>query len=326
VRAALCREWGGPENLSIEEIPAPQMRPGGVRIRVSAAGVNFADTVMIEGRYQGRPPLPCCPGIELAGTVVEVADDVGGFKPGDAVLASVEYGSYAEEVVADAGYVWKIPDGMDMQTAAGFAVVYGTSHLALTDRANLKSGETLLVHGAAGGVGLTAVEIGKRLGATVIATAGSSAKLDLAGEYGADHLINYETEDVRACVKELTGGRGADVIYDPVGGAAFDASMRCVAWQGRIIIIGFASGTVPQVPANILLVEHAAVLGFYWGSYKKHRPDLLRQSIEEMLAWHAEGLLKPRISMTFPLAEAGAALGALLARKSTGKVIIDMEA
>ncbi|MCG8510398.1 MAG: NADPH:quinone oxidoreductase family protein [Rhodospirillales bacterium] len=326
MRAALCREWGGPEKLSIEDIPAPELRPGCVRIRVAAASVNFADTVMIQGRYQGQRALPCCPGLELAGTVMEVGEGVGGFEVGDAVLATVEGGAYAEEAVAEARFTWKIPDGVDMTTAAGFAVAYGTSHLALTDRAGLQDGETLLVHGAAGGVGLTAVEIGKRLGATVIATAGSDAKLELAGEYGADHLINYETDDVRARVKELTGGRGADVIYDPVGGPAFDASLRCVAWNGRIIIIGFASGAIPQIPANILLVKHVGVLGFYWGSYKKHRPDLLRRSVEDLLAWHGEGALRPRISMTFDLKDAGAALEALLARKSTGKVIITMEA
>lgn len=326
MRAALCREWGGPEKLTVEQVPPPEMISGGVRIRVAAAGVNFADTVMVQGRYQGQRALPCCPGLELAGTVIEVADGVTGLKAGDPVLATVEGGAYAEEAVADAQFVWKIPEGMDMKIAAGFAVVHGTSHLALTDRAGLKSGETLLVHGAAGGVGLTAVEIGKRLGATVIATAGTDAKLRLAGEHGADHLINYETEDVRVRVKELTDGRGADVIYDPVGGAAFDASLRCVAWNGRIVIVGFASGAIPQIPANILLVKHVGVLGFYWGSYKKQRPGLLRQSVEEMLAWHGEGVLKPHVSMTFDLAEARAALEALLARKSTGKVVLTMEA
>ena len=326
MRAVICRDWGTPADLEVAEIAPPNMRPRGVRIRVAAAGINFADTVMIQGRYQGRPPLPCCPGLEVAGEVIEVADGVMRCKVGDRVLAAVDYGGYAEEAIAEEAYVWQIPDGMDMVNAAGFAIVDGTSHLALTDRSNLKAGETLVVHGAAGGVGLTAVEIGKKIGATVIATAGSSEKLEIAAGHGADHLINYSDEDVRERVKELTGGRGADVVYDPVGGSAFDASLRSIAWNGRIVIIGFASGTVPQVPANILLVKHVGVLGFYWGSYKDHCPEMITSSIDEMLGWYADGAIKPRVSMTYDLADAAQAMGALLARKSTGKIVLTMGA
>ena len=322
MRAVICRDWGTPADLEVAEIEPPPMRPGGVRIRVKAAGINFADTVMIQGRYQGKPPLPCCPGLEVAGEVIEVAEGVTRCKPGDSVLAAVDYGGYAEEAVAEERYVWRMPAGMDAVTAAGFAVVYGTSHLALTDRSGLKAGETLLVHGAAGGVGLTAVEIGKKIGATVIATASTRAKLDVVAEYGADYLINYAEEDVRERVKELTGGRGANVIYDPVGGAAFDSSLRAIAWNGRIVVIGFASGTIPQIPANILLVKHVGVLGFYWGSYKDHCPEMLTASIDEMLGWFADGALKPRVSMTFDLSEAAQALETLLARKSTGKIVL----
>ena len=322
MRAVICRDWGTPADLEVADLAPPPMRAEGVRIRVKAVGINFADTVMIQGRYQGKPPLPCCPGLEVAGEVIEIADGVTRCKVGDQVLAAVDFGGYAEEAVAEEAYVWKIPVGMDMVSAAGFTIAYGTSHLALTDRSNLKAGETLVVHGAAGGVGLTAVEIGKKLGATVIATAGSQAKLEVAGDYGADHLINYSNEDVRERIKELTGGRGADVIYDPVGGTAFDASLRAIAWNGRIVIIGFASGTVPQVPANILLVKHVGVLGFYWGSYKNHCPEMITDSIDEMLGWYADGALKPRVSMTFDLADAGGALEALLARKSTGKIVL----
>jgi len=298
------------------------MIEGGIRIAVAAAGVNFADTVMIEGRYQNKPPLPFSPGMEAAGRVVEVAPGVTRFKPGDRVFAKVDYGAYAEEVVADARFAWPIPKGMDMTAAAGFAVVYGTSHLALTDRAGLKAGDTLLVHGAAGGVGLTAVEIGKKLGATVIATASTPAKLEVASQYGADHVIDYSNEDVRTRVLDLTGGRGADVIYDPVGGAAFAASLRSIAWGGRIVVIGFASGTIPQVPANILLVKHIGVLGFSWGSYRQHRPEVLTASMETLLEWYAEGALRPRVSLTFDLAEATRALDTLLGRKSTGKIVL----
>lgn len=322
MRAVVCRNWGSPRGLTVEEMAEPAMIEGGLRIAVAAAGVNFADTVMIEGRYQNKPPLPFAPGMEVAGRVVETAPGVKGFKAGDRVFAKLDYGGYAEEAVADARFTWPIPKGMDMTAAAGFAVVYGTSHLALTDRAGLKAGETLLVHGAAGGVGLTAVEIGKKLGATVIATASSPSKLAVAAEHGADHLIDHTAEDVRTRVLELTGGRGAEVVYDPVGGAAFAASLRCVAWGGRIIVIGFASGTIPQVPANILLVKHIGVLGFSWGTYRLHRPDLLTDSMATLLGWYAEGALKPRVSMTFDLAEARKALDALIGRKSTGKIVL----
>ena len=325
MRAVVCQKWGTPEDLVIEEVPGPDMREGGVRIAVATAGINFADTVMIEGRYQWKGQPPFIPGLEVAGTVIEVAPGVTRCKPGDKVLASVGHGGFAEEAVADARYVWPVPAGMDMLTAGGFAVVYGTSHLALTDRAKLRAGEVLLVHGAAGGVGLSAVEIGKKMGATVIATASKDARLEIAEQHGADHLINYETEDVRTRVKAITGGRGADVIFDPVGGDAFEASLRCIAWGGRIIVIGFASGTIPQIPANILLVKHVGVLGFFWGGYKTHKPDMLTESLEEALAWYEAGALKPRVSMTFDLEHATQALEALLARESTGKIILTTE-
>lgn len=322
MRAVVCHEWGNPKDLVVEDVPPPDMRDGGVRIKVSAAGINFADTVMIEGRYQWKGQPPFIPGLEVAGTVVETAPGVTRCKPGDRVFASMSHGGYAEEAVADARFVWPVPQGMDMLTASGFAVVYGTSYMALTERAGLKAGEVLLVHGAAGGVGLTAVEIGKKLGATVIATASTEAKLKVAEEHGADHLIDYTTEDVRTRVKALTAGRGADVIFDPVGGAAFDASLRCIAWNGRIVIIGFASGTIPQIPANIVLVKHIGILGFSWGTYKVNRPDLVTRSLDELTGWYADGALRPRISMTFDLAHAAQALDTLLARKSTGKIIL----
>jgi len=322
MRAVVCSNWGSPRELKVEELAAPPMVEGGVRIAVAAAGVNFADTLMVEGRYQNKPPLPFAPGMEVAGRVVETAPGVKRLKVGDRVFAKLDHGGYAEEAVAEARFAWPIPKGMDMAEAAGFAVVYGTSHLALTERAGLKAGETLLVHGAAGGVGLTAVEIGKKLGATVIATAGTPAKLEVARERGADHLIDHSSEDVRTRVLELTDGRGADVIYDPVGGAAFAASLRCIAWGGRILVIGFASGTIPQVPANIVLVKHIGILGFSWGTYRRHRPELLTGSMDTLLGWYVEGALKPRVSMTFDLAEAVRALDALVGRKSTGKIVL----
>lgn len=323
MRAVVCQEWGKPKDLIVEDVPAPDMCDGGVRIAVAATGINFADTVMIEGRYQWKGQPPFIPGLEVAGTVTEVAPGVTRCKPGDRVFATVSHGGYAEEAVADARFVWPLPPGMDMLTASGFAVVYGTSYMALTERAGLKAGDVLLVHGAAGGVGLTAVEIGKKIGATVIAAAGTEAKLEVAAAHGADHLIDYTNEDIRTRVKAITAGRGADVIFDPVGGGAFDASLRCIAWNGRIVIIGFASGTVPQIPANILLVKHVGVLGFSWGTYKIHQPNLVTEALDKMLEWYGEGALRPRVSMTFELAHAAQALEALLARKSTGKIVLE---
>jgi NADPH2:quinone reductase len=232
------------------------------------------------------------------------------------------YGGYADEAVVPAGNVMRIPRSMDFVTAASFPIAYGTSHGAFEWKARLKPGETLLVHGAAGGVGLTAVEIGKAMGATVIATAGSPEKLAVAERHGADHLIDYSSEDIRERVRAITEGRGADVVYDPVGGDAFDASLRCIAWGGRIVVIGFAGGRVPQIPANLLLVKNCDALGFYWGSYRARRPDLVRQSFETLFRWFEDGKLKPHVSERLDLAEAGRALEMLRRRKATGKVVL----
>lgn len=325
MRAFLCHDWGDAEDMKIEDAPAPEMIDDGVRIAVKAAGVNFADTLMIKGEYQVRPPFPFSPGLEVAGEVVECAPGVTAFKPGDRVLAMVHYGGYATESVAPAKDVVKIPDSMDFTVAAGFPIVYGTSHIGLKDKLNLQPGETLLVHGAAGGVGLTAVEIGKKLGATVIATAGGPDKLEVAKQYGADHLIDYRAEDIRERVKQLTDGRGADAVYDPVGGSAFDASLRCTVQRGRILVVGFASGTVPQIPANILLVKNLSVIGYYWGAHRTLDPDLIKRSFAELMQWFEAGELKPHISHTFDLADAAKAMAMLKSRKSTGKVVLTME-
>lgn len=235
-------------------------------------------------------------------------------------MAVAGTGAFAEEAVVPASAVVPLPDAMDFVTAASFPIAYGTSHVALRHRANLKAGEVLLVHGAAGGVGLTAVEIGKCIGATVIATAGNPDKLKVAAEHGADHLIDYSKEDIRERVKELTSG--ADVVYDPVGGSAFDASLRCINWEGRILVIGFASGTIPQIPANILLVKNVSVLGTFFGAYTSNAPEVVQQSLVELMGWYAEGRLKPHVSFTYPLEQAGEALTALIERRSTGKVVL----
>lgn len=322
MRAALCKALGGPETLVVEEVPPPPLGAGKVRIDIHAAGVNFADILLISGQYQDRPPLPFIPGMEVGGVVCEVAPGVTRLKPGDRVLASVGRGGYAEEVVADADHVHRIPDRMDFVTAAGFPVAYSTSHGAFAWRGRLKPGETVLVLGASGGVGLTAVEIAKAMGATVIAAAGGAEKLAVAKRAGADHLVDYVGEDLRERVKEITGGRGADLVYDPVGGDAFDKSLRCIAWEGRVIVIGFAAGRIPQIPANLVLVKNIDVIGFFWGSYRLHKPHLMGDSYQQLFRWFEEGKLKPHVSHRVPLARIGDALNLLKTRKSTGKVVV----
>ena len=321
MRAVLCHAWGDIDDLRLEDAPSPSLPAGHVRVAVHAAGVNFADTLLIKGEYQEKPPFPFAPGMEVAGTVAEVAPGVEGFREGDRVLAMLEAGGgYAEEAVARAEDVTPIPSSMDWATAAAFPVVYVTSHLALRHRARLEPGEVLLVHGASGGVGLTAVEVGKAVGARVIATASSAEKLAVAREHGADHLVNYAEEDIRERVLALTGG--TDVVYDPVGGDAFAASLRCINPGGRILVIGFASGSIPQVPANHLLVKDASVLGFSLGQLRRHRPDVVQAAMRELLDWYAEGRLRPLVSRTLPLEDFDTALHLLRDRRSTGKVVL----
>ena len=321
MRAVVCRTLGTPDLLSLETLDSPRPGPGQVRIAIHACGVNFADTLLIQGKYQLKPTLPFSPGMEAGGEVLECGAGVTDLKPGERVMAVLSYGGYAEEVIALAVAVVPLPSNMDFITAAGFPVAYGTSHLALTHRARLQPGENLLVHGASGGVGLTAVEIGKVLGATVIATASSPEKLKIAAEHGADYLIDSSREDIRERVKALGG---ADVVYDPVGGELFDASLRCINWEGRILAIGFASGQVPQPPANHLLVKNCSVIGLYWGAYLQRNPELMHRSLSELLDWYTQGKLKPHVSQTFPLERAKEALVALLARRTTGKVVVTM--
>lgn len=322
MRAVLCKEWGGPEKLVVQDVPSPPIKDGAVRIAVHAAGINFADLLLISGQYQEKPAFPFTPGMEVSGTVTEAGAGVSSLKAGDRVMALTGTGAYAEEVVVDANRVYRIPDQMDFSAAAGFPVAYGTSHGAFDWRAHLKPAEWLLVFGAAGGVGLTAVEIGKAMGARLIACAGGAEKLEIARQHGADHLIDYSREDIRERVKAITGGKGADVVYDPVGGDAFDASLRSIAWGGRIIVIGFASGRIPQAPANILLVKNIDVIGFYWGSYQARKPELLRDSYSKLLHWFEEGKLKPHISAQLDLGEVAQAMDLLRQRKSTGKVVL----
>lgn len=322
MKAVVCRTLGEPEALGLEQVAAPNVGPTEVRIGVQACGVNFADTLLIAGKYQLKPAPPFVPGMEVAGEVLECGQAVTRCRPGDRVLATPDYGGFAEQIVVSELDTFAIPDEMDAATAAGFPVTYGTSHIALQWRASLKSNEILVVHGAAGGAGLSAVEIGKAMGAEVIATAGGAAKLAVAAAHGADHLIDSRNEDVKSRIKALTGGRGADVVYDPVGGDLFDASLRSIAWGGRILLIGFASGRVPQIPANLVMVKNIAAVGVHWGSYRKHAPYVLADSFDRLFAWYRDGLLKPHVANTYPLDQAGQALRALLDRKTTGKLVL----
>ena len=319
MRAVVCNGWTEVDVLRLEEMPSPALTPNGVRIAVHTAGVNFADTLIVKGEYQVRPPFPFSPGMEVAGVVIEVGDRVRHIAAGQRVLAFLDYGGYAEEVVAREVDVTPIPDEMSFTVAAAFPVVYATSHLALRDRARLTRGEVLLVHGASGGVGLTAVEVGKAVGATVIATASSEEKLALAIEHGADYGV-LSTEDVRTRVNALTGG--IDVAFDPVGGDMFTASLHLIRPQGRILVIGFASGEIPQVPANHLLVKDAGVLGFSLGQARRSRPDEVRAAIGQLVQWYAEGRVRPHVSQEFGLERAVEALVALRQRRITGKAII----
>lgn len=325
MRAILCHELTGPDALRLEEVPEPRPGPGQVRIQVRACGVNFADSLITRGQYQKQPRPPFSPGFEVSGEVLELGAGVSGISIGDRVIAMTPHGGYAEQVVADINRCVPMPAAMSWEHGAAFPVVFGTSHVALWHRARLRAGETLVVHGASGGVGLTAVAIGKQLGATVIATASEPAKLQVAREHGADHLIDSSLEDVRTRIKELTEGRGADVFYDPVGGELFDASLRSIAFEGRILAIGFASGTVPQIPANHLLVKNVDVIGINWPAYAELNPEVMTASFQTLMQWYLAGAIKPHVSAIYPLARSAEALDRVVSRKATGKIVITMD-
>ena len=322
MKAIVCRELTGIDGLTLEEIPAPALAAGQVRVRVRACGVNFADSLITRGQYQVQPQPTFSPGFEVAGEVLEVGKSVTGCKAGDRVIAITPHGGYAEQAVVNVNRCVAMPAAMSWEHGAAFPVVFGTSHVALWHRARLRAGESLVVHGASGGVGLTAVAIGKQLGATVIATASSADKLEVARQHGADHLIDSSHEDVRERIRELTGGRGADVVYDPVGGDLFAASLRSIAFEGRILVIGFAGGTVPQIPANHLLVKNVDVIGLNWPAYAELNPAVMTESFRILIGWYLQGAIQPHISATYPLEQAVEALRCVVSRKSTGKVVI----
>jgi NADPH2:quinone reductase len=326
MQGIFIENWCDAADLQLSSAPDPVLQPDQLRIAIKAAGVNFADGLIIQGKYQEKPAFPFAPGFEIAGEVTEVGSAAhnSGFQVGQAVFASVAHGGFADQAVVAATDVQPIPQGMDFVTAASFPIAYGTSHFALIDRACLCAGETLLVHGAAGGVGLTAVECGKAAGATVIATARGADRLEVVRAHGADHVIDTSDLSIPLAqqVKALTGGRGVDVVYDPVGGDLFLDSIRCTAPDGRMLVIGFAGGSVEQIPANLLLVKNLSVIGVYWGAYRTLAPQRIRASFDQLRAWYEGGLLQPHVSHTFALADAPQALMALKERKVTGKAVL----
>ncbi|OIN57932.1 NADPH:quinone oxidoreductase family protein [Arsenicibacter rosenii] len=322
MKAVLCRSFGGPETLQVDEIGWPEPARNEVLITVKACGVNFPDTLIIDGKYQFKPPFPFSPGGEVAGVIRAVGEGVAHLKPGDAVLALTGWGGFAEGVVVDARRVFPIPPGMDFQTAASMLYTYGTSYHALKDRAHLQPGETLLVLGAAGGVGLAAVTLGKQMGATVIAAASTAEKLALCREYGADETINYSEDDLRNRLKELTGGKGVDVVYDPVGGALTDPALRSMNWNGRYLVVGFAAGKIPDLPMNLPLLKGCSVVGVFWGAFAERQPKESTRNLAEIIGFWQSGKIKPHIQATYPLDQAAQALMDMQARKVMGKILI----
>lgn len=322
MKAVMCEEFGPPDLLKVRDLPTPEPQKGFVRIRVEACGVNFPETLIIQNKYQFKPDLPFTPGGEVAGVIDAIGEGVTGFATGDRVMAMALTGGYAEEILVDAESVTKRPDSMPGDVAAGFTMTYGTSMHALKQRARLQAGETLLVLGAGGGVGLAAVEIGKAMGARVIAAASSQDKLDAALRAGADHAINYSEEDLRSRLKEVTGGKGIDVFYDPVGGEMFETCLRSMAWSGRALVVGFASGEIPKVAVNLTLLKGCSIVGVFWGAFRRQFPQEDAANFRELFDWFEQGKLRPQISQTYALQDAAKALNDLANRKVVGKVIL----
>lgn len=321
MKAVVCRQWGEPESLVVEEVPAPAPGPGQVLIEVHAAGVNFPDTLIIQRKYQVQPELPFSPGGEVAGRVKAVGPGVSGWSVGDRVVGSATFGGFAQEAVIDAERVVPLPEGMDYPQAAAFVLAYGTSLHALKDRGRLAAGETLLVLGAGGGVGIAAVEIGKAMGARVIAAASDADKLDLCTAHGADATINYATEDLRERLKALAPG-GVDVVFDPIGGERSETAFRCIAWEGRHLVVGFAAGEVPRLALNLPLLKGASIVGVYWGNFLRRGADTARAHMRELFALHASGAVRPPVTRSYRMEEAGQALRDVMERRVKGKVVI----
>ncbi len=325
MKAVICDTIGSVDGLRIDEIESPALERGHVLIRVGACGVNFYDGLAVAGKYQTRPDLPFTPGGEIAGTVIAVGKGVFGLFAGQRVLAFTGFGGYAEEVAVPAAQVFGLPDSMTFREAAGFLIAYATSYHALKDRAGLRSGQSVLVLGAAGGVGLAAVEIGKLMGARVIAAASTDEKLALCRDYGADETVNYSTNDLKTELMDLTEGRGVDVVYDPVGGEASKAALRCLSVGGRHLVIGFASGDIPDLAFNQLLLKQISVTGVLWGAFSRSEPQKNGENIAELLAWFSAGRLAPHICETYPFDAFGRALSRVMNRDAKGKVVLEMD-
>src|SRR3954464_11592619 len=325
MKAVVCKQFGPPESLVVEDVPSLKAGAGEVVVSVKAASVNFPDVLIIQNKYQFKPPLPFSPGSELAGVVKEIGSGVAGFKPGDKVIAFTGHGAFAEEAKTEAFRLIPLPEKMDFATGAAFILTYGTTDHALRDRGALKAGETLLVLGAAGGVGLAAIEIGKALGARVIACASSDDKLAVCRSHGADAAIDYAKEDLRERIKALTDGRGVDVVYDPVGGAYTEPAFRSLAWRGRLLVVGFAAGEIPKLPLNLALLKGASVVGVFWGDFTRREPREFAASVRQLGAWFGDGKLRPHVSQTFPLAKAAEALKLMAARQGKGKLVLTID-
>lgn len=325
MRAVLCNQFGPPESLVVGDVPHPVPGRGQVLVSVHAAGVNFPDALIVQGKYQNKPELPFTPGSEVAGIVKAVGEDVVDPKPGQRVIAFTSLGGFAEEVLVEAARTLPLPAGMDFITASAFVVTYATSYHALKDRAAIEPGETLLVLGASGGVGLTAIQVGKLMGARVIAAASSEDKLATCQAHGADELINYSTDNLRERIKALTGGRGVDVVYDPVGGDYAEPALRSLAWLGRYLVVGFAAGEIPKIPLNLTLLKGCSIMGVFWGTFVRLQPALSQANLAQLVRWFSEGRLKSHVSGTYPLERAADALNDVLRRKVKGKLVLRVD-
>lgn len=324
MKALVCDAFGPPESLRFADVPTPSPGPGEVRIAVRRVAVNFPDLLVVAGKYQLKPAFPFSPGIEVSGVVDAIGEGATGCAPGDRVIGRLGYGGYAEYVCVPTGRVLRMPAGMSFDEGAAFASAYGTTYHALVERASLRAGEVLLVLGATGGVGLAAVELGKRMGAIVIAAGGSDDKLAVARDYGADHLLNYRRERIRDRVKALTAGEGADVVYDPVGGEIADQALTSIAWGARYLVVGFAAGTIPSIPANRCLIKSASAVGVLWGPWSERNPHAADEVYRRLLDMYSAGLLRPKVSGVVPFSQAREAIAALAQRSVVGRLVVSV--
>jgi NADPH2:quinone reductase len=325
MKAIVCNKFGAPDTLEYQEIDAPSPKEGQLLITVKACSVNFPDTLIIQGKYQFRPEFPFSPGSDVAGIVAEVGENVTHFKVGDDVVGFIPFGGFAEKAIVNAKDCFPKPNGMSMVNASAFLLAYGTSYHALKDRADLQKGETILILGASGGVGLTALELAKLMGAKVIAAASCAEKLELCKQFGADEVINYVEENLKDRIKEITNGKGVDVIFDPVGGHFSELALRAIAWKGRHLVIGFANGQIPKIPINLTLLKGASIVGVFWGAFAQKEPKKSLENIQQLLKWFAKGAIKPHIDKIYALKNGPIALEDMMQRKTKGKIVIDME-